>query len=91
MLVLAYIVVAIWLFLGLWKLHDLIFRVAFWRQKKADEALSLLARFFAEFSYKVMNNATEYEPAPEDVYKWLTINFQEWAAIYKKRKIKDKG
>lgn len=73
--------------LAIAKLYDLCFS----RKDKKDEAgielqLDLMQTFMAEFTHKTMRLADEYEEAPEEIYLWLKLAFNEWAKSYIKRK-----
>lgn len=80
-----YLVAGAMLVLAMWKVYDLIFGVMKKSKLQATKTVTLMNIFFAEFTYKTMKQQQTYTPAPPDVYKWLDLNFQEWAESYKKR------
>lgn len=66
--------------LAVWKLYELCFGIV---QKKAEKKMvevqsKILMTFFAEFTYKTMQNNDNYETAPDEIFVWLNKNFQEW-------------
>ena len=62
--------------LSIWKIHDLCFK--FWELRAERVLNEKLIRFYAEHTYKVMNNKKEYNEAPQEIYDWLTDSFIEW-------------
>lgn len=89
MTVLTYLAMGAVSILGFWKIYELIFNVAAKRKSEAERALVLLNMFFAEFTYKTMNNSSEYKSAPKEIYRWLDLNFKEWAEVYKNRELEN--
>lgn len=72
--------------LAIWKLYELFFgSLVSRRLKKVEDTVTLLSIFFAEFTYKTMNNAETYKEAPQEIYNWLIKNFEEWSGAYKAR------
>lgn len=79
MSLLDYIVLGAILCLAIWKLYELFFgTIASRRLKETETALALMSMFFAEFTYKTMNNSDTYEDAPKEIYNWINKNFEEW-------------
>lgn len=62
--------------LAAWKLHDIVFAKK--NKKSLDRALVELSMFFAEFTYRTMNNLDNYESAPQEIYDWLTAKYLDW-------------
>lgn len=62
--------------LAIWKFHDLWFH--FGELKHAKNLNQKLIQFFAEHTYKVVNDSKTYEPAPDEIYNWLTDSYIEW-------------
>lgn len=75
-----YLVFGAILGLAIWKLYELFFgTIVSRRLKQRERELVLLGTFFAEFTYKTMNNLETYQTAPKEIYKWLDVNFGEWS------------
>ena len=68
-----------------WKIHDLCFHFGELRREKRLNRM--LIKFYAEHVYKVMNQKTEYNEAPQDIYDWLSISFTEWQGEKSERKL----
>lgn len=65
--------------LGLWKLYNLLFPKR--KEQKINEwelKAKLLDQFFAEFTYKTMEQNNEFKPAPKEVYDFLGSEFSKW-------------
>lgn len=71
--------------LGVWKLYDLLFP----KLNKKDITFTTtvsyitLMRFFAEYLYKQEAGLESYTKAPLEMYKRLSLAFQDWLKLNK--------